>query len=239
MKKYVSTLLLASTALSFSGCETLAKYKNTLIGTGLGCSAGLLAGAIYDDAKNKKSSKDRRQDVFAIFKNKKRSNGGKMVGLGVGCLAGLGTGLYLDLMKDDMEDQFGERGIKLESVPGPDGETEQLKVKMDGDISFETGSANLKGAAGNNVNTLSEALEKYPETKVLIWGHTDGTGSRATNDRLSKQRAEQVANGLGISSSRISETRGWANDKPLPGTSKTGNVSTNRRVEVFIEPKPQ
>ena len=239
MKQKIISIIVGLSLIGVSGCETLTKYKNTFIATGLGCTAGLLAGAIYDDAKNKKASKDRRKDVFAIFKKKKRSNNGKMVGLGVGCLAGLGTGLYLDLMKEDMEDQFGSRGIQLEAVPGPDGETDELKVKMDGDISFETGSDRLKGAAQSNVSTLAEALSKYPETKVKIWGHTDGTGSREINNHLSKARAEMVAESLGLSSSRISEIRGWANDKPLPGTNRAGRVSANRRVEVYIEPKPE
>ncbi|MCB1172639.1 MAG: OmpA family protein [Leptospiraceae bacterium] len=234
----IAAIALLSSSLVITSCETFEQYKNTIIGTGIGCTAGLLAGTIYDEAQRKKSNKDRRNDVFAIFKKRKAENNGKMVGLGVGCLAGLGTGLYLDLMKDDMEDQFGSRGIELEKVAGAGGETEKLKVKMDGDISFETGSANLRGVASSNVSTLSEALEKYPETKVSIWGHTDGTGSRATNDRLSKARAEMVANQLGISSSRIAETKGWANDVPLPGTNKAGNVAANRRVEVFIEGNP-
>lgn len=213
-------------------CESLG-WK-TVAATGIGCAAGLGIGAVIDEANRKKSNKDRRNDVFAIFKKRKAQNNGKMVGLATGCLAGLGVGLYLDLMHDDIEDQFGDRGIELEKVTAPNGETEELLVKMDGDISFASGSSTLTGAASNNVNTLKEALEKYPETKVRVWGHTDGTGSRATNDKLSMQRAAEVTDELGLGSSRVKELRGWANDKPLPGTNRAGNVRENRRVEVFI-----
>ena len=224
--------LIAVLAFGASGCETLT--WRTAAATGIGCAAGLGIGAVIDEVNRKKSNKDRRNDVFAIFKKRKEQNNGKIVGLAVGCLAGLGVGLYLDIMHDDIENQFGDRGIELEKVKAPNGDTEELLVKMDGDISFDTGSSNLSGTAENNVNTLSEALEAYPETKVRIWGHTDGTGSRAINDSLSRQRALEVADELSIASSRVAETKGWANDRPLPGTSRSGNVRANRRVEVFI-----
>ena len=86
------------------------------------------------------------------------------------------------------------------------------------------------------MDTLTEAMEKYPETQVKVWGHTDGTGSRTINDRLSLQRAQTVAGELDLPSSRVGEIRGWANDKPLPGTNKSGEARSNRRVEVFIQP---
>ena len=103
--------------LSMAGCETLDKLGwTTIASTGIGCAAGLGLGAIYDETQRKKANKDRKNDVFAIFKKKKAQNNGKMVGLAVGCLAGLGTGMYLDLMHDDMEEQLGSRGVRLEKV---------------------------------------------------------------------------------------------------------------------------
>lgn len=232
----VATLWTLTGVFAFTSvsCESLS-WK-TFAATGIGCAVGLGLGAVIDEQNRKSSNEDRRKDVFAIFKKRKAQNNGKMVGLATGCLAGLGVGLYLDLMHDDIEDQFGDRGIELEKVKagGPNGETEELLVKMDGDISFDSGSSNLSGTASNNVDTLAEALAKYPETKVRVYGHTDGTGSRATNDRLSQQRAAGVADELALGSDRIKELRGWANDRPLPGTSRTGNVRANRRVEVFI-----
>ncbi len=227
--------LLASLVVGGLSCESLT--WRTAAATGIGCAAGLGIGAIIDEYKKKEDSRQRRDDIFGIFRKKKQRNDGKMVGLATGCLAGLGVGLYLDLMYEDMSDQFKDRGIELEKVKAPNGDTEELKVNMDGDISFDTGSAELAGSAENNVDTLAEALQKYPETAVRVWGHTDGTGSRAVNDRLSRARASEVADELEVGSSRVAEIKGWANDKPLPGTSKTGNVRENRRVEVYILPK--
>jgi flagellar motor protein MotB len=204
-----------------------------LISTGLGCGAGLALGTIYDEAQRKKDSKDRRKDVFAIFKKKKEQNQGKIVGLATGCLAGLGVGLYLDLMYDDIQNQFGSKGIQLEKVPDEKGETKELLVKMDGDINFQLNSAELQGVAKENVAKLKEALEAYPETGVKIWGHTDKSGTRAYNEKLSFERAKSVANYLNLAPSRVVEIKGWAWDKPID---ETGKSPANRRVEVRIVP---
>jgi len=229
-----ATLLIFSTAL-FSSCETVQKYQKTIIATGVGCVIGLGAGAIYDEGQRKKSSKDRRNDVFSIFKTKKSQNKGKMVGLGVGCLAGLGVGLYLDLMYDDMSDKMSARGIQLEKVPDSSGETEELLVKMDGDINFAVNQAGLAGAAQANVANLKEALAGYPETGVRVLGHTDKSGARAFNETLSLNRAKSVVTALALPSNRVIETKGMAWDQPLDGT---GASPANRRVEVRIVPAP-
>ncbi|MCB1321379.1 MAG: OmpA family protein, partial [Leptospiraceae bacterium] len=226
MKTKLFAILSTAMVLSGLSCESLT--WRTPVATAIGCTAGAGLGAIYDEQMRKKENEDRRKDIFSIFKKRKEHNQGKIVGLGAGCLAGLGVGLYLDLMHDDMEESFGARGIELEKIPDANGDTRELKVKMDGDISFATGSAQLTGDARTNVDTLREALEKYPETQVKIWGHTDGTGSRSINNQLSMQRAQQVASNLDIPTSRVVEMRGWANDKPLPGTNPAGDVRANR-----------
>lgn len=234
MKRHISgVILLTFSAGAFSSCDTMQKYQKTIVATGVGCAIGLGAGAIYDEAQRKKDSKERRKDVLAIFKKKKSQNKGKIVGLGVGCLAGLGVGLYLDLMYDDMSNQFAGRGIQLEKVPDENGETKELLVKMDGDINFAVNQATLAGTAKANVANLKEALAGYPETGVRIWGHTDKSGQRAYNERLSLNRAITVRDELALPSNRVIETKGFAWDRPLDGT---GESPANRRVEVRIVP---
>jgi outer membrane protein OmpA-like peptidoglycan-associated protein len=233
-KKYLTFLLtfvIGIATLMFNYCDSIS--KRTLISTGLGCGAGLALGTIYDEVQRKQDAKDRRKDVFAIFKKKKEQNQGKIVGLATGCLAGLGVGLYLDLMYDDIQNQFGSKGIQLEKIPDEKGETKELLVKMDGDINFQVNSAELQGVAKTNVEKLKEALEAYPETGVKIWGHTDKSGQRKYNEQLSYNRANTVANYLNLPSNRIIEVKGWAWDKPID---ETGKSPANRRVEVRIVP---
>lgn len=224
-------LSIFGSSLFLNSCDSLS--KKTVISTSVGCLAGLGLGAIYDEMSRKQESKDRKKDILAAFKKKKQHNQGKIVGLTTGCLAGLGVGLYLDLMYDDIQNQFGQRGIQLEKVPDEKGETKELLVKMDGDINFQVNSAELQGVAKENVSKLKEALEAYPETGIKVWGHTDKSGSRAYNEKLSLNRAQSVVSYMNLPSSRVIEIKGWAWDKPID---QTGASPANRRVEVRIVP---
>ena len=239
MKRVISLgLALALAGSTLTRCESIT--KTTVIATAIGCAGGLAAGALYDELQRKQEGKDRKNDILSLWKKRKADNKGKIIGLGVGCLAGLGTGLYLDMMHDDIQQNFQNRGMTLEKVADANGETKELLVKMDGDISFETGSASLKGTAADNVAKLNQALGEYPDTGLRVWGHTDGTGSLAVNQRLSLQRAETVKAQMvnaGIDTSRIIDVQGLANSRPLPGTNPGGNVPQNRRVEIRILPK--
>lgn len=229
----VFTIGIFSIPLVFSSCQSGSITEKTFYSTAIGCGVGLALGAIYDEVQRKKESEQRRKDFFAILKQRKQQNQGKIVGLATGCLAGLGTGLYLDLMYDDIHEHFGRKGIQLEKIPDEKGETKELLVKMDGDINFRVNSAELEGIALENVSKLREALEAYPETAVRIWGHTDKSGPRQFNERLSENRARTVASYLNLPSQRVAEVRGWAWDRPLDGT---GASPSNRRVEVRIIP---
>jgi len=232
----ITAAVIAAAALT-SSCET-ATWKRTGLATAIGCTAGLGLGAVADEASRKQESKDRKNDPFAIMKEKKKHNNGKIVGLGVGCAAGLGTGLYLDMMYNDIEQNFKDKGITLEKIPGADGKTQELLVKMDGDISFASGKDELTGTAQSNVTKLGEALEAYPETDLKIWGHTDAVGSRAANQPLSEKRAESVKEMLvsnkKVDVRRISEVKGFADQNKLVETKAA--EPKNRRVEIRIVP---
>ncbi|MFN3605158.1 MAG: OmpA family protein [Leptonema sp. (in: bacteria)] len=234
LKSLVSLFTIGSIfigSLFLNHCGSLS--KKTVISTSVGCFVGLGLGALYDELQRKKDSKERRKDILAAFKKKKEHNQGKIVGLTSGCLTGLGVGLYLDLMYDDIQNQFSQKGIQLEKVPDEKGETKELLVKMDGDINFQVNSANLQGVAKENVTKLKEALESYPETGIKVWGHTDKSGSRTYNEKLSLDRAKSVVEYMNLPSNRVLEVKGLAWDRPIDGT---GASPANRRVEVRILP---
>ena len=76
---------------------------------------------------------------------------------------------------------------------------------------------------------------------ITIYGHTDNTGSRAVNEKLSLERATAVANflvGQGISRDRI-KTEGLAFDAPVADNSTPEGRAANRRVEVYITANEQ
>lgn len=101
-------------------------------------------------------------------------------------------------------------------------------------LRFKLNSAQLDTVALTPVKVIGEAL-RWPElanVRLLISGHTDASGSRDFNLRLSQRRAEIVKWHLvrmGIDSRRL-ETVGRGPDEPLPGT---GDLDpANRRVQL-------
>ncbi len=102
-------------------------------------------------------------------------------------------------------------------------------------VTFATGSANLTPESESTLEKAYNTLNQNPEVVVEIQGHTDNTGKRATNMKLSDARASSVKAWLvakGIASERIT-TKGYGPDKPVaPNTTKDGKAK-NRRIEFF------
>ena len=59
-------------------------------------------------------------------------------------------------------------------------QTDRGLVLTLGDVLFETGRADLRPGALRNLYPLVTFLQKYPERRVLIEGHTDNVGSSPT-----------------------------------------------------------
>ncbi|NGM89203.1 OmpA family protein, partial [Parapusillimonas sp. SGNA-6] len=71
---------------------------------------------------------------------------------------------------------------------------------------------------------------------LKLAGHTDNTGSRELNLRLSKERAEAVKNYLvskGANPSRI-EATGYGPDQPIASNATAAGRQQNRRVEFTL-----
>ena len=76
----------------------------------------------------------------------------------------------------------------------------------------------------------------YPDSKIIVSGHTDNTGNDAINNPLSVNRANAVANLLqadGVDSSRITST-GYGSRNPIASNSTVQGRQQNRRVEIKI-----
>ena len=79
-------------------------------------------------------------------------------------------------------------------------------------------------------------LLSNPETDVTIYGHTDNKGTRAVNQRISKERATAVANylvGQGVQRNRLT-IEGLAFDQPVASNETADGRAQNRRVEIYI-----
>lgn len=106
-------------------------------------------------------------------------------------------------------------------------------------IFFEYAKAVLKPESFPELNRVVEFLELNPKVSIEIGGHTDNTGSDATNDRLSKNRAQAVADYLilnGITSNRITAV-GYGKHRPVAFNDTDEGRGKNRRVEFTIMKK--
>ena len=115
-------------------------------------------------------------------------------------------------------------------------QTDRGVVLTMGDVMFDTGAATLKPGAQLTLDRLAGFLSSNPETRAIIEGHTDNTGSDATNQALSERRAEAVASSLrsrGIDPGRL-ELVGLGEGYPVATNSTTAGRQENRRVEVIL-----
>lgn len=101
-------------------------------------------------------------------------------------------------------------------------------------VTFETGRSALKPDSYTILDIVAASLVANPDIRVEIAGHTDNTGSLATNTRLSQARADAVRTYLaskGVGPDRMS-ARGYGPSQPVaPNTTRDGRAQ-NRRVEL-------
>jgi outer membrane protein OmpA-like peptidoglycan-associated protein len=117
-------------------------------------------------------------------------------------------------------------------------------VTSNSDSLFETGSAQINRTEG--LDAVIHGLNvNYPPGRVEVRGHTDSTGSAATNQTLSEQRAATVktyleSHGLkqtGITSVGLSSTLPLAEERNPDGSANTEGQKFNRRVEIVVRTK--
>lgn len=106
-----------------------------------------------------------------------------------------------------------------------------------GDLLFATDRSVLEPGADRHLESLVEFLQRYPERRVEIEGHTDNVGASSYNIGLSQRRAESVLDYLtqrGIDSNRLSAI-GLGQKRPIATNSTAAGRQQNRRVEIIIE----
>ena len=153
---------------------------------------------------------------------------GAIIGAAVGGTAGATIGHYMD--KQAAEIQNDIKDAKVERVG------EGIKITFSSGILFDVGKSELTSAAQENVTKLATIVNKYADTKLLVEGHTDSTGTRELNMTLSQNRASSVANSLkssGVAGDRIT-TAGYGPDQPVGDNTTVEGRQANRRVEVAV-----
>jgi outer membrane protein OmpA-like peptidoglycan-associated protein len=115
-------------------------------------------------------------------------------------------------------------------------ETERGMVLTLSDVLFDTNAATLKPGAAATIDRLGDFMQKNPQTRILIEGHTDSTGSESYNEELSRRRAQAVADALsarGIPQDRL-QTIGRGQSMPVASNDTPAGRQQNRRVEIVF-----
>lgn len=101
---------------------------------------------------------------------------------------------------------------------------------------FQLGDTQLTAESLAEAEKLLEDIRSRPAPDVTIIGHTDTVGRDATNDKLSRKRAESIANLLRGQSSALQalEVEYYGKRKPLVKTPDNTPERRNRRVEVTV-----
>ena len=103
-------------------------------------------------------------------------------------------------------------------------------------IEFETGKATLTDAGRALLDEMSAALLKLNDQKVVLIGHTDNAGARASNLSLSQARAEAVKTYMiqkGVKADSMTAS-GEGPDRPVGDNRSADGRARNRRIEFKV-----
>ncbi len=101
-------------------------------------------------------------------------------------------------------------------------------------VTFDYKKWDIKEAFNSNLSNIVDVLQKNPDMRIRIEGHTDNIGSMKYNINLSQKRAQAVKNYLvekGINESRVSVV-GFGFKKPIAPNDTEEGRALNRRAEI-------
>ncbi|MEL6233428.1 MAG: OmpA family protein [Pseudomonadota bacterium] len=115
-------------------------------------------------------------------------------------------------------------------------ETRFDALSRTGAVYFAPGSAELDLESEPLLTTVADIAARCPGLRIMVAGHTDSVGSAQLNQRLSRARAQAVADwlvGAGIEAQRI-VARGFGEDRPVVPNTTRRNRALNRRIEFSV-----
>jgi len=213
-------LSIAVIALLASGCKTVQKTNKTQRGAAIGTAGGAIIGGIIGNNVGKKGN--------TVL--------GAVIGGVVGGVAGGIIGNKMDRQAEKIKteipgaevERVGEGIVVTFPDKNPDGSNMG--------VYFEFNKATITANSKLALSKLVKIFNEYPETNILVEGHTDDIGSDAYNLTLSQKRAEAVGNYLkanGIAPSRLS-IKWYGESQPKVENTSDANRAENRRVEFGI-----
>jgi outer membrane protein OmpA-like peptidoglycan-associated protein len=153
---------------------------------------------------------------------------GAIIGAAVGGIAGGLIGHEMD--KQAAELAYDMPGAVVQRVG------EGITVTFPDGLLFGYDSDQLTAEARDNLRKFAASLQKYPNTRTLIVGHTDSDGTAAYNMDLSDRRSYSASTficGEGVNRARVT-TAGRGESEPIATNSSDEGRRLNRRIEIAI-----
>ena len=153
---------------------------------------------------------------------------GAIIGAVIGGAAGAVIGHQMDQQAKEIQ----------QNIPGATVTRigEGMAVTFASGLLYDFDSDVIKPTAAQNLKTLAQSLGKYPNTDILIVGHTDATGADSYNQTLSERRARAAQNylvGEGVAPGRL-RSAGRGETEPIASNTDEAGMALNRRVEIAI-----
>lgn len=201
-----SWFMVGAIALAVSGCAGFGKKGQ---GTVIGAGTGGAVGAVIG---NQTGSTAR----------------GAIIGAVVGGAAGMIIGDRMDKQAAALKQEIP--GATVTRVG------EGIVVTFASGLMYDFDSDQIRAEAATNLRSLSSSLDRFPDTDLLIVGHTDAAGTSSYNQALSQRRAAAASDYLaaqGVSASRL-RASGRGEMEPIATNDTESGRQLNRRVEIAI-----
>ena len=188
-------------------CSTATQNRDR--GAAVGAAAGATVGAIIGNQSNNTAR-------------------GAIIGAAVGGAAGAIIGHQMDVRARAIE--TNNPGVIVERIG------EGIRVTFTEGLLFDYNSAELRPNARTALARFATELKDFPNTNIMIVGHTDSIGTDAYNHDLSHRRANATRDFLvaqGVAPTRF-QVIGRGEAEPVASNSTAEGRQQNRRVEVAL-----
>lgn len=210
MNRYMALLFAAT---MFISCDATRNASNKQKGAVIGAGSGAVIGGVIGN---------------------NTGDGNTALGAIIGGVVGGAAGAYIGNKMDKQAQQIEQEipGAEVERV----GEGINVTFDETSGIYFDTEKFTINSASEETLDKLAGIFKEYPDTNILVEGHTDSSGSDSYNLTLSKNRAQAVTGYLvtnGVPKNRF-DTKWYGETQPKYDNTTEEGRAKNRRVELAI-----
>jgi outer membrane protein OmpA-like peptidoglycan-associated protein len=120
-------------------------------------------------------------------------------------------------------------------------EIDDLRIRLVA-LKFRSGKSAIQPEYFSLLTRLQGAIREFPNSTVVIEGHSDNVGNEAYNLSLSTDRARAVQQyliaNMGLSEDRV-QAVGYGSERPVGNNATEEGRSQNRRIDVVIAMRQQ